>query len=89
MAKTGRLLLIFLILMVSTGVWILAQRSGDRPPDVLPQDWIPLTENAGIALKGRMMNIRAKHGVLLVRSGNQWEQIYLDSGPAGAIPLSR
>ena len=91
MKKTTSLLVLFLTLLLATGAWMSAQKSGDRPPGVPAEKWIPLTENSGIALKdtGRMFNVRGKHGILLVKFGNAWQEVYLASGPTGLVPLSK
>ncbi len=91
MKKTTRLLVLFLVLLLATGAWMLAQKSGDRPPGIPAEKWIPLTENSGIVLRdtSRTFNVRGQHGTLFVNVGNGWQEVYLDSGPAGFLPLSR
>ena len=90
MSRTTKLLVMFLTLLVVTGAWMSAQRSGDRPPGVPTERWAPLTENSGIVLRDttRTFN-RDWHGILFVKVGNAWHEVYLDSGPAGAVPLSQ
>jgi len=91
MKKTTSLLVLFLTLLLATGAWMSAQKSGDRPPGVPAEKWIPLTENSGIVLRGTSgtFNVRGQHGILFVKVGNAWQEVYLDSGPAGFLPISR
>jgi len=89
MNRTTKLLVMFLTLLVVTGAWMSAQRSGDRPSGVPTERWAPLTENSGIVLKDttRTFN-KGWHGILFVKIGNDWHEVSLDSGPVLAVPLS-
>ncbi len=88
MTRKIKLFVMFLALLLMTGALMLAQKSGDRPSGVPPEKWITLTENSGVVLRDNSFNVRDQHGTLWVKVDNAWHQIYLDSGPAGFLPIS-
>ena len=69
MSRITKLLVMFLTLLVVTGAWMSAQRSGDRPPGVPTERWIPLAENSGIVLRDttRTFNNKGWRGILFVK----------------------
>ncbi len=92
MSRKVRFFLIFLLFLIATVAWILAQQSGDRPPGVRPENWIPLTKNSGIALKenSRISKVmHKKEGILLVKVDSVWQEVYLASGPGEIVPIAK
>ena len=87
MTKRSILLALVILLFVTIGIgFALQQKPANRPPGVLREMWIPFTENSGIALKDirPMPYLRGKpiaHGALMVKVGNVWQEMYLDSAP--------
>jgi hypothetical protein len=60
----------------------------DVPPGVLPEAWIPISDNAGVALNLLGESPRGKggailsSGTLMVKSHGLWEKVYLEQPPA-------
>ncbi len=88
--KRNRILLgivVFLLIAVAGSLAVQPKRA-EVPPGVLPEAWIPISNNAGVALnlfgesprgKGGMI---LSSGTLMVKSHGLWEKVYLEQPPA-------
>ena len=86
----GLTLLVILTLAIITA----AQRKADLPPGVLPEMWITINQNAGVALnyEGSRYSPHPAltHGMLWIRSHGSWTKVYLDPAPEGGfVPVTK
>jgi hypothetical protein len=63
-------------------------KQAEVPPGVLPEAWIPISDNAGVALNLLGESPRGKggtilnSGTLMVKTHGMWEKVYLEQPPA-------
>ncbi len=79
---------VLVVVLVTVGILLAAQRKpADLPPGVLAEMWIPINENAGVALNLWGESIKAtssgvaSYGTLMVKSHGSWQKVYLEQAP--------
>ena len=95
MTKKRVVLGITVFLIVALGFnFALQRKQADVPPGVLPEMWIPINENAGVALNmwGESTSVKggaaSTHGTLMIKSQGAWQKIYLEQAPVNKfMPL--
>ena len=76
------------VLIAVTAILAAQRKSTDLPPGVLAEMWIPINENAGIALTMWGESIKATPngvasvGTLMVKSHGSWQKVYLEQASA-------
>jgi hypothetical protein len=88
--KTNRIGIGLAVFFLFAGTVSLALqlRLGEVPPGVLPEAWISISQNAGVALSLSGESPSGKggtaftRGTLMVRSHGLWQKIYLEPVPA-------
>jgi hypothetical protein len=83
-------ILAFLLIAVVASLAVQPKRT-EVPPGVLPDAWIPISDNAGVALNLFAESPRGKggtilrSGTLMVKSHGLWEKVYLEQPPANSF----
>jgi hypothetical protein len=80
------------LLIVTLAIVFSASKNPDLPPGVLAEMWIPINENAGVALNYlRSGGSTLTHGTLMIKSHGSGVTVYLDPGPEkpGFLPVIR
>ncbi len=80
-------ILAFFLIAIVVSLAVQPKRA-EVPPGVLPDAWIPISDNAGVALNLFGESPRGKggtiltSGTLMVKSHGLWEKVYLEQPPA-------
>lgn len=85
--------------------WVRAQSSGDRPPGVAQESWIPISDSAGILVLDTSppfggltdplppnVSVASRApitGVLVAKHNGVWARIEMPEPPARARPLRK
>ena len=67
-----------------------AASSQERPPGIETHLWVPIAENLGLALRygNQLRGETALFGTFMVRQGQHWQPVHIDSGvPPQVRPL--
>ncbi len=77
------------LILVSLAIIVAAQnRPADVPPGVLPEMWIAINKDAGIAMSQQSVRFKPGggsvpvYGTLMIRSNGFWQKVYLEPDPA-------
>ncbi len=83
-------ILAFFLIAVLVSLAVQPKRA-EVPPGVLPDAWMPISDNAGVALnlfdespRGQGGTILSS-GTLMVKSHGIWEKVYLEQPPANTF----
>ena len=80
-------LITFVVVIVVSVIAFAQQSESDRPPGVAEDEWLDLSDNAGIILGENLETEAAVRGDLVVKIRGEWKRVYPSLPPVQAIPL--
>lgn len=88
MHRSRTLLAVLVAVLVTTGsVVSRATTFSTPPPGIAPEQWHPLSDNLGIAIRDDKFSGRSElYGTFMVREGGVWRRVIIAPGPPGMVP---